>query len=143
MLVVQAFVVALSIKLSSTHEVRDGWALPGNGGITPCQVATIPQRLDEVNTACCGGGSCSNGVPLACSLDCAAAYVPLFDECGDILKAHFDATDGVEDDSAKTQQGFYDRCISNNREPLQDTIELMISQDGCTVDTTNIVAQVN
>eukprot|EP01052_Picozoa_sp_SAG31_P050061 SAG31_NODE_11257_length_1049_cov_1.172632_1_plen_109_part_00 len=100
-------------------------------------------RLDVVAEACCGpdGAGCVDGTPRRCGLNCATEYIELFNDCASTLTAHFDATDGAEDHAAKVQQGFYELCVSQNREPIASVITQMNAQ-GCAVDTNGIVAPV-
>ena len=66
----------------------------GDGAVTGamCTLDTIADRADQVSGACCaststGGSACDTqgALPTVCSYDCAATYVPFYDECQDVL----------------------------------------------------------
>eukprot|EP01052_Picozoa_sp_SAG31_P048810 SAG31_NODE_10389_length_1144_cov_2.727273_2_plen_366_part_01 len=129
----KGLLVAL-LLLDWSIRVAGDWVLEG---ADTCPLVKLPARLYAVNAACCnqnGQEECNeNGhdgaTPRACSMDCAATFVPFYGDCGGVMQSLLDNSDGEEDNSVKTISGFYERCIGGNiGQSARDTI---VAMGGC------------
>lgn len=62
--------------------------LPAPPADVPTECSDINRlfsSVNDTNTQCCPGSSCSAGPPTTCSLRCGAAAVTLIDGCGAVL----------------------------------------------------------
>ena len=52
-----------------------------------CDANELSWRTDSINSACCDepGEDCSDGYPHTCNPDCAALFLPFWDECHSVL----------------------------------------------------------
>eukprot|EP01051_Picozoa_sp_SAG22_P010316 SAG22_NODE_920_length_6497_cov_7.779775_1_plen_2103_part_10 len=114
-----------------------GWVVNGTGS---CPPATLPRRFEMVNAACCAGNGCPHGmIPITCSLDCAATFVPFYVECGPVIDALFDGTDGEHDGQVKAMSGFFTRCTTI---PASEVVDAIVAlNQSCTIQTTGIEAR--
>lgn len=60
-----------------------------------CDATALDELMNSVNHACCDDPDvvveCTQGIPSACSVDCASAYLPLWHTCHEILNGMGDS----------------------------------------------------
>ena len=88
---------------------------------TMCDLRTIADRADQVDSACCAQDAsennlCDQALPSTCSYGCAAVYVPFFSDCEDIITSVFK-------EQLSEYHNLYDSCIPD------DTQQLMVAID--------------
>ena len=93
-----------------------------------------PQRLDAVETACCGMDDSCMGVPDTCSVPCALVFTPFYEACGVMMgrlldddpagTAQVDAFDSLDDQcSSAVDLG---SALGMLRQFLQDDHDLLL-----------------
>ena len=79
---------------------------PTNAG---CDMASLYPRIAALNSQCCGGGGASDCV---CTIACASALFPLFDDCRPLLDALLDMDDGTRDGVAGQLDTLHAKCLA-------------------------------
>ena len=77
-----------------------------------CDLADVDDRVGWLNAAC----------RESCTAECAAALIPLRDDCLDVLNRLYDAADGAVDGEASGLTAMYDRCLAV---PMTDLIDML------------------
>ena len=77
-----------------------------------CVLANVDGRVRWLNAACSE----------SCTAECAAALIPLRDDCLDVLDRLYDAADGAIDGEASGLTAMYDRCLAV---PMTDLIDML------------------
>lgn len=87
-----------------------------------CGLDTIADRADQVSGACCagtstGGSACDaqGALPTSCTYECAATYVPFFDECQHVL------VDTIGD-QLTAYRNLYSTCIPDDATILMQAV---------------------
>ena len=73
-------------------------------------------RLATINAACCPPEApCADGQPTACSVDCAVAFKPVWEDCAHVIDtlSQFDAADGTRDGTASVFRPLKTLCDSS------------------------------
>ena len=118
--------------------------IPGVTDTHLCDLATLEEKVVDLNGVCCfglsgsPGSACAGG--LLCTVDCASILLPLLDSCSSLLDQIFDLHDGVEDGVASVLDSTYQSCMEiDNTEALDFLSELQITT--CPSDTFDGVAE--
>ena len=78
-------------------------------GSSQCSWDDLDDRSREVDSVCCGGGACTNGIPNTCTPMCAVVFHEFMDECGGTLGTILGTVDG----RAQQLTNFEGVCIGN------------------------------
>ena len=54
-----------------------------------CEYEALNERLNTAERSCCGFDDCPNGLPAACSSECAEAIIPLYEDCHLLVETSF------------------------------------------------------
>ena len=116
--------------------------IAGAVGISCADGNCIQATQDACPTTChkqgCADTCARPGkMPTACSLDCAVAFLPLYDDCGVLIDHNFDIMDGRYDGRARDFQTFYTTCNAIPQGQLTADITAM-KEAGCTVKTDGV-----
>eukprot|EP01052_Picozoa_sp_SAG31_P058873 SAG31_NODE_18229_length_642_cov_1.915285_1_plen_124_part_01 len=83
-----------------------------------CPYEEFSNRVTSIDVTCCGIGTnsthpqCTGGhPPSTCSLTCAEAYVPFYDNCAATIDVLFDTRDGTADGHAAGFAELYNTCL--------------------------------
>lgn len=88
------------------------------GDSSSCDLDTLADRMAELETAC-GGPTCD--------IVCAGKFLPIMDDCHDVVMRLYDGADGSYDGEATILTGVYNDCLAM---PATDLIsELMTLHD--------------
>ena len=83
---------------------------PVGGHGQTCALATIDARIATFNAACCTSSACFDGG--VCTVDCAIALLPLLQDCGAVLNAVYDTSDGALDGASTILTDGLDLCVA-------------------------------
>lgn len=101
-----------------------------------CDFGTLADRVDAVNSMCCHGGA-----DCACTLDCAAEFMPLIDSCRPILDVILDGGDGSFDGVAAQLDDLHAGCLEIPEADILAEMKDMQTHGQCTDDVLDDVAR--
>ena len=102
---------------------------------TNCSFDTLTARVGHMHTACCPGdaSSCATALPSTCTVDCAAAFAPMYRDCVHAIDNSFDVG------KATRFLKFEDQCSRISMASLMARAAAMQAM-GCALDLSKVEA---
>eukprot|EP01048_Picozoa_sp_COSAG05_P005924 COSAG05_NODE_365_length_10774_cov_121.347822_9_plen_572_part_00 len=133
----------ISLVSITTSLWLSAWAQPLNpvsGTASTCDLSTLDNRIDTLNTACCSLGACYTSND-ECSVDCAIVLLPLLADCRTTLDAAYDANDGVEDGVASIFDDTTIACLSIPSAQALLRVQELYDTGACSAESLNGVGE--
>eukprot|EP01052_Picozoa_sp_SAG31_P017291 SAG31_NODE_1178_length_9531_cov_3.040818_1_plen_708_part_10 len=118
---------------------------PFGSNSSSCNVAELPTRINNLNSACCGSEPSNIHVQncqFACSVDCMTVIIPLLNDCAPVLNKIYDraATDTMFDGQASGLVELQTRCYEIPTEILLNDLQELVEAGRCAPESLDGVA---